>query len=64
MPTLKQIFKSKTILFGLSLTILGVIQDNIVGLGLSPQLQSIALIVIGILVAFLRVITTTPLSEK
>lgn len=63
-PTIKQFLKSKMIWLSLFITILGIVQDNIAGLQLSPEYQSLALMVLGILIAVLRFVTTIPLNQK
>ena len=58
--------KSKTLLFALALAIFGVIEMQIKMFSdyMSPEAFGIFNIVIGVIVAVLRVITTVPLSEK
>lgn len=58
--------KSKTIWFALALAVLGVIeiQAQLFAQYMSPEAFGIFNIVIGVIVAVLRVITTMPLSEK
>lgn len=57
---------SKTMWFSLSLVILGAVYDNFSYIQdlLNPRLYGILLIVIGVIVAILRFITTGPLDEK
>lgn len=57
---------SKTMWFSLALVILGVVYDNFsyVQNIIDPRLYGIILIVIGIVVAILRFITTMPLEDK
>lgn len=61
-----QIIKSKTMLFALLLAVLGVVQTSMEVFSpyLTPQAYGIATMVIGIVVAVLRVLTTTSLGEK
>lgn len=63
---LKQILKSKTMLFALALAILGVLQASmdVFTPYLTPQASGLLTVVLGLLVAILRVLTTAPLSEK
>jgi hypothetical protein len=58
--------KSKTMWFALILVILGFVADNFnyVQNVIDPQYYGISYIVIGVVVAILRFITTQPLSEK
>jgi uncharacterized membrane protein YdcZ (DUF606 family) len=57
---------SKTMWFSLALVILGVVYDNFsyVSNLIDPRLYGILLILIGIIVAVLRFVTTLPLDEK
>jgi hypothetical protein len=58
--------KSKTMWFALILVILGFIADNFnyVQNVIDPQYYGISYIVIGVVVAVLRFVTTTSISEK
>ena len=56
--------KSKTINYGLLISILGIIQTNIESLELSNKTQGLVLIGIGIGIAILRTVTDKPLSKK
>ena len=56
--------KSKTVNFGLIVSILGVIQSNIDSLGLDSKTQGFVLIGIGIAVILLRSVTDKPLKDK
>lgn len=58
--------KSKTIWFSLALVIAGTLFDLFPTLHeiLDPRFYSISLVVIGIIVAILRFLTTQPLEEK
>ena len=64
MPTLKQLATSKTVLFASGLFSTGLVGAIVGNIQLSPMQQSIALMVIGVVSAILRFITTVPLSEK
>ena len=57
---------SRTMWFSLALVILGVVYDNFsyVQNIIDPRLYGVLLIVIGIIVAILRFITTTSLDDK
>lgn len=63
---LKQILKSKTMLFALLLAVLGVVQASmdIFTPYVSAQAMGILTMVVGIAVAILRVLTTSSLGEK
>ena len=56
--------KSKTIWFGVAVSILGVVEANLGLFNLSPQAQGLVAMGIGIGIIVLRAITTMPLSEK
>ena len=58
--------RSKTMWLGLALAILGVVYDNFsyVQNIIDPRFYGIFLIIIGIVVAVLRFMTTLPLDEK
>ena len=57
---------SKTMWFSLALMVLGVVYDNFnyVQNIIDPRLYGIILILIGVVVAALRFVTTLPLDEK
>ena len=57
-------FKSKTIIFSMTLGILGAIQANIGAIHMDAQSQGLALLCIGITSAILRIVTTQPLDAK
>jgi hypothetical protein len=61
-----QALKSKTILFALSLAILGVLEMNIKVFAqyMTPELFGWFSILISVIVAVLRVVTTVPLNQK
>ena len=58
--------KSKTLWFALALAVFGVIemQIKVFAAYMTPEAFGIFNIVLGIIVAVLRVLTTVPLSEK
>lgn len=62
----KGVMHSKTMWFSFALVILGVVYDNFsyVENLIDPRLYGIVLIIIGIVVAILRFVTTLPLEEK
>jgi len=66
MNTLKQILKSKTMMFALALAIFGVIEMNLKVFAphLSPEFFGWFSILISVIVAVLRVFTTMPLDKK
>ena len=66
MNMLKQIFKSKTIMFALALAIFGVLEMNLKVFApyLSPEFFGWFSILISVIVAVLRVFTTLPLDKK
>lgn len=59
-----QLLKSRTIWFSIILAILPVFAQYIGVFNLSPVQQMIALQVIAVIVAILRIITTQPISGK
>ncbi len=63
---MKHIFKSKTMWFALALAIFGVVEMNVKYFlsYFTPEFFGAFSIFISIIVAILRVLTTTPLSEK
>ena len=63
---MKQILKSKTMMFALALAVFGVIemQIKVFAAYMTPEAFGIFNIVIGVIVAVLRVFTTLPLSDK
>lgn len=62
----KKILKSKTIIFGLVITLLGAVQTNLpyVQAILDPVTYGIATAVIGVVVIVLRFYTSTSISDK
>ena len=61
-----QILKSKTMMFALALAVFGVVemQIKVFAAYMTPEAFGIFNIVIGVIVAVLRVFTTLPLSDK
>lgn len=66
MNTLKNIVKSKTMMFALALAIFGVLEMNLKVFAphLSPEFFGWFSILISVIVAILRVFTTMPLDKK
>jgi hypothetical protein len=66
MEGLKQAFKSKTMWFALALAILGVIemQARVFEPYMTAEMFGLFNILIGVIVAVLRVVTTVPLDQK
>lgn len=56
--------KSKTVNFGLLLSVLGVVQLNLPSLQLDPGVNAYLTMFVGIAVVVLRYLTTKPLSDK
>lgn len=63
---MKQITKSRTMMFALALAVFGVIemQAQVFAKYLTPEMFGAFNIVIGIIVGVLRVLTTMPLDKK
>ena len=63
---IKQFAKSKTIIFAMSLAVLGVVQASmdVFSAFLSAQEVGVLTMVVGCVVAILRVLTTTSLGDK
>ena len=63
---MRKAFKSKTIWFALALAVFGVIEMNVKYFSnyITPEFFGMFSILISVIVAVLRVLTTTPLSEK
>ena len=61
---MKKYLKSKTLLFSMSLGILGAVQANLAALQLDAKAQGLSLMAIGISTAILRFLTTQPLDDK
>lgn len=59
-------FKSKTIWFAIFLAFLGVLEQStaLVTQIVGPENSGLVMLVISVIVAVLRVVTTQPLSEK
>lgn len=64
MPTLKQLLRSRTVLFAVAVAILSVLQGFIFHLPLPPAGQAFVGCMIAIAVVVLRAITTMPLKER
>lgn len=63
---MRSAMRSKTIWLGLLLVILGALYDNFSYLQeiIEPKVYGITLVIIGIIVAILRFVTTLPLEDK
>lgn len=63
---IKKILKSRTMLFAIALSVLGALQAsmNVFEAVLSPQVYGLFTVAVGVAVAVLRVITTTPIDSK
>ena len=66
MNMLMTIFKSKTLMFALALAIFGVLEMNLKVFAphLTPEFFGAFSILISMIVAILRVVTTLPLDKK
>jgi hypothetical protein len=64
MPTLTQLFKSRTVLFALLLAVLSVMQGYVGLLPLTQLGQMYAGIGISVIVTILRIVTTQPIADK
>ena len=64
MEIIKSAFRSKTIWFSIALAVLSVLQGYLHLFNLAPQDQALLGVVIAIIVAVLRVVTTMPLEQK
>ena len=56
--------KSKTVWFGLAISVLSVLQSSLSQVGLTPEQLSIVGPIVGTLIIALRAVTTQPLSDK
>ena len=63
---MRHALKSKTLWFALALAVFGVIEMNVKYFSnyLTPEVFGVFSILISVIVAVLRVLTTTPLSDK
>jgi len=64
MPTLKQLLRSRTVLFAVAVAILSVLQGFVFALPLPPAGQAAVGCIIAVSVVLLRAITTEPLTRK
>ena len=64
MPTLKQLLKSRTILFAVAVAILSVLQGFIFMLPIGPHWQALVGCVLAVSIVLLRAVTNQPLSSK
>ena len=63
---IKQILKSNTMRLAILLAVLGVVQASmdVFTPYISPQAMGLLTMIVGVLVAILRVVTTMPLDKK
>ena len=63
---IKKCLKSRTILFALLLAVFGVLEQSLQLFSsiIPPQLYGATVTIVGIIVAILRVLTTSPLGAK
>jgi len=63
---IRQLWQSKTMRFALALAVLGTLQASMEVFSpyLAPQAYGIVTLIIGMIVAILRVLTTASLSDK
>jgi hypothetical protein len=64
MPTLKQLLKSRTVLFAVAVAILSVLQGFIFMLPIDPHWQALVGCVLAVSIVLLRAVTNQPLSSK
>lgn len=64
MPTLKQLLRSRTVLFAVAVAILSVLQGFVFALPVPPAGQALVGCAIATAVVVLRAITTLPLKER
>lgn len=64
MPTLKQLLKSRTVLFAVAVAILSVLQGFIFMLPIDPHWQALVGCVLAVSIVLLRAVTNQPLSHK
>lgn len=64
MPTLKQLLKSRTVLFAVAVAILSVLQGFIFMLPIDPHWQALVGFVLAVSIVLLRAVTNQPLSSK
>ena len=62
--TILQLLKSRTVIFAILLAILSIVQGYVGLLPLTPVGQMIVGCLIAVCITILRIITTTPISEK
>ena len=64
MNTIKQALKSRTVLYGIAVAVLSILQGYVGFIPASPWIQAIVGCSIASGIVVLRFITTQPLSEK
>jgi len=62
--TLLQLLKSRTVIFAILLAVLSIVQGYVGLLPLTPFHQMLVGCGIAVAITILRIITTTPISEK
>lgn len=64
MHTLKQLLRSRTVLFAIAVAILSVLQGFVFALPVPPAGQAAIGCVIAVAIVLLRAITTQPLAQR
>lgn len=64
MPTLKQLLRSRTVLFAVAVAILSVLQGFVFALPVPPAGQAAIGCVIAVAIVLLRAVTTQPLAQR
>ena len=64
MTILLQLLKSRTVLFAIMLAVLSIVQGYVALLPITPFHQMIVGCAIAIAITLLRIITTTPITDK
>lgn len=62
--TLLQLLKSRTVIFAILLAVLSIVQGYVGLLPLTPIGQMFVGCVIAVCITLLRIVTTTPISDK
>lgn len=64
MATIFQLLKSRTVLFALLLAVLSIVQGYVALLPITPIQQMLVGCAIALAITLLRIITTTPITDK
>lgn len=64
MPTLKQLLRSRTVLFAIAVAILSVLQGFVFALPVPPAGQAAIGCAIAVAIVLLRAVTTQPLANR